>query len=127
MAAYMKTDMPFYGVGKPQRVVVFRSTVRPFPVASRAAYQQAVLALWSQPHREEKYLAIQLARHHDDYVTRASVPLYKRLIREGAWWDFVDEVSVHLVGRVLLRHGMPSSRSSRRGWTIAACGCVAVS
>lgn len=103
MAAYMKTDMPFYGVGKPQRVGIFRSIVRPFPVASRKDYEAAVKALWARPHREEKYLAIQLARHHDEYVTLSSVPLYQFLIRDGAWWDFVDEVAVHLLGRVLLR------------------------
>jgi 3-methyladenine DNA glycosylase AlkD len=32
------------------------------------------------------------------------MPLYRRLIVEGAWWDFVDEVAVRLVGRVLRDH-----------------------
>ena len=99
----MKTDMPFYGVGKPARTRIFRAVVRPFPIATRSAYNDAVLALWQRPHREEKYLAIQLARHHDRFVTKSSLPLYKRLVREGAWWDFVDEIAGHLVGRVLLR------------------------
>jgi 3-methyladenine DNA glycosylase AlkD len=27
--------------------------------------------------------------------------LYERLIREGGWWDFTDEIATHLVSRVL--------------------------
>jgi 3-methyladenine DNA glycosylase AlkD len=104
MAAYMKTDMPFYGVQKPARSVVLRAMIERFPVESREEYEEAVLDLWALPHREEKYLAIGLATHHGRFVTPSSMPLYRRLIVEGAWWDFVDEVAVRLVGRVLRDH-----------------------
>jgi len=103
MAAYMKTDMPFYGVTKPDRVVVFAEMQRRFAVASRQDYRDAVAELWGQPHREEKYLAIALARAHPEYQTVSSVGLYRRLIVEGGWWDLVDEVAVQLVGAVWLR------------------------
>lgn len=100
MAAYMKTDMPFYGVKKPQRDLVLREMTRRFPMAGRDDYVAGVLELWSMPHREEKYLAIALARSDDRFVDLDSVALYRRLIIEGAWWDFVDDVAVHLVGGV---------------------------
>ena len=51
-----------------------------------------------------KYLAIRIARLYTDYVTPRSLALYKRLIQDGAWWDFVDEIAIHLVGWVLHRH-----------------------
>lgn len=102
MAAYMKTDMPHYGVQKPDREPVARAMVRQFPASSRASLRRAVLALWGQPHREEKYLAIQFAVRHPDLITASSLPLYKQLIREGAWWDFVDDIAIRLVGRALL-------------------------
>ena len=103
MAAYMKTDMPFYGVQKPGRNEVFQLAKRAFPIESRQRYRDAVKALWRLPHREEKYLAIQFARGSDEHVVAANVPLYERMIREGAWWDLVDELAIHVVGRVLLR------------------------
>jgi 3-methyladenine DNA glycosylase AlkD len=103
MAAYMKTDMPFYGVQKPGRVAILDETLCRFPVTTRAAYQESVLALWERAHREEKYLAIGFARAYPEYVTLSSVPLYRRLIGEGAWWDFVDEVAIRLIGAVLER------------------------
>ncbi len=103
MAAYMKTDMPFHGVQKAGRVPILRDAVKRFPPSNREDYRCAVLALWSQPHREEKYLAIGYARAFPRYVTLSSVPLYRRMIVEGAWWDLVDETAIHLVGRVMLR------------------------
>ncbi len=104
MAAYMKTDMPFFGVKRPDCSQIFRETMRRYPVTTRAEYERGVRALWSQPRREEKYIAISLARAVPRYVTPPSLPLYRRLIVEGAWWDFVDEVAAHLVGTLLLEH-----------------------
>ncbi len=104
MAAYMKTEMPFYGVQKPARVLVLREVAERFPVTSKRGYRSAVLALWKQPHREEKYAALHVARYSKKFVEPDSLTLYERLIREGAWWDFVDEVAVQIVGRVLLAH-----------------------
>ena len=101
MAAYLKTDMPFYGVKKPARAPVFKGLIREFPPAGRADYRRRVLALWEQPHREEKYFAIGYAGAFPRYVTIGSVPLYRRMIVEGAWWDLVDGVAADLVGRVL--------------------------
>jgi len=102
MAAYMKTDMPFYGVQKAGRVPILREAVAGFPAKTRDEYRAAVLALWRQPHREEKYLAIGYAAAFPRFVTLSSVSLYRKMIVEGAWWDFVDGIATSLVGEVLL-------------------------
>jgi 3-methyladenine DNA glycosylase AlkD len=114
MAAYMKTDMPFYGVQKAGRTPIMRRLKRDFSPADQDQYEEAVLALWQLPHREEKYLAIGYARSFDTFIDLESMSLYQQLITEGAWWDFVDEVSSHLVGRVLFKervHTDPGIRS----------------
>jgi len=103
MAAYMKTDMPFYGVQKAGRTTVMRRLKQEFPPLHRDDYEVAVLALWGLEHREEKYLALAYARVFDEFIQTDSMPLYKRLIAEGAWWDLVDEAASRLVGRVLLK------------------------
>jgi 3-methyladenine DNA glycosylase AlkD len=102
MAAYMKTDMPFYGVQKKGRTPIVRRLTNQFPPADRASYENTVLGLWGLPHREEKYVAIAYARSFDTWVDAASLPLFRRLIVEGAWWDLVDETAIKLVGRALL-------------------------
>ncbi len=98
MAAYMKTDMPFFGVQKPARDRIARELRRRTAAPGRRELERLVRALWKLPHREQKYLAIQVARTWPDLIGPASLPLYEKLIREGAWWDFVDEVAIKLVG-----------------------------
>ena len=116
MAAYMKTDTPFYGVQKAGRLPVHRELVRRFPPEGRADYRGAVLALWNQPHREERYLAIDYACSFPQYITVSSIPLYRKLIVDGAWWDFVDSIAIHLVGEVLL-HQREASTPKVAAWT----------
>lgn len=104
MAAYMKTEMPFYGIPKPDRVPVYREIKKRFPVGNQREYKAAVLSLWSQPHREEKYAAVFIAQAWPRFIAPGMLPLYRRLIVEGAWWDFVDDVAIRLVGMVMLDH-----------------------
>jgi len=104
MAAYMKTDMPFYGVQKPDREPILRAMKAMFVPTSAVEYEAGVVALWQLPHREEKYAAIEFAIRHKRYIAPAALPIYERLIREGAWWDLVDPVASLLVGRLLLDH-----------------------
>ncbi|MGH8923462.1 MAG: DNA alkylation repair protein [Acidimicrobiia bacterium] len=104
MQAYMKTDMPFYGVPKPERVPIVRELKRRFPPGDAAQYRRNVLALWSLPHREEKYLAIGYARTFSRFVDFEQIGLFEQLIVEGAWWDLVDELASPIVSRVVLNH-----------------------
>lgn len=104
MAAYMKTDQPFYGVPTPERTIIMREVRDRFVPADQRGYRDAILALWRLPHREERYAAIAYARQHPGFITPASLPIYERMIREGAWWDFVDEIAAHLVGTLLLEN-----------------------
>ncbi len=88
MAAYMKTDMPFYGVQATERRQLVHRLGKQFAFESRDEYEDAIRALWSLPHREEKYVAIGLAQQHREHVTPASLPLYEELII--AFWKGVE-------------------------------------
>ena len=101
MQAYMKTEMPFYGVQTPIRRGIARDLARRFPPADAPEYGALVLALWAGPSREEKYLALDLAQRFRTFIRPAQLGLYERLIREGAWWDLVDGVASRLVGGAL--------------------------
>jgi 3-methyladenine DNA glycosylase AlkD len=102
MAAYMKTGMPFYGVPKPGRVPIAREVKAKFPPVDAEDYRRKVLALWGLPHREEKYLAIGYAWTFREHVVFSQVDLFERMIVEGAWWDFVDELASPIVGKIAL-------------------------
>lgn len=102
MAAYMKTTMPFYGIQKPDRSPIYKTIKKDFKPETQKEYEAFVLGLWNLPHREEKYTALEVALQHKNFITTDSLDLYEQLIREGAWWDFVDVIAVHLVGQTLL-------------------------
>ena len=102
MAAYMKTDDPFYGVQKQARTAIFKEMGRRFPIDDGEEYEEAVQELWALPHREEKYLALAVATGFRRFITFERIDLYRRLIVEGAWWDFVDEIAGRAVGIVWL-------------------------
>jgi 3-methyladenine DNA glycosylase AlkD len=101
MQAYMKSDMPFLGVQKPGRREVARIAFR--PLDGFEAWRDAVLRLWREAtYREERYMAIALARdaRFRSYRTTAALPMYEELIVTGAWWDYVDEIAIRLVGEL---------------------------
>ena len=102
MAAYMKTNMPFYGVSSPARRPIARELKLMYRAGSATEYRTKVSALWALPHREEKYLAIDYALSFKKLITFEQVDLYRQMVVEGAWWDFVDVIASDLVGRVVL-------------------------
>lgn len=104
MQAYMKTEMPFYGVQKPARTPILRRLVKEFPPAGSVDYETMVRDLWALPHREEKYLALGVAVHFKEFIRPDRLDLYRDLIVEGAWWDLVDEVATHLIRPLVINY-----------------------
>lgn len=108
--AYMKSSMPYYGVGLP----ALRRAVRPilaapgFELASAGQWRAMLTFLWDQAaFREEWYAALTLARHpaYSAYAQQPdALPVYHHLIQTGAWWDVVDDIAQHLLGPALRAH-----------------------
>lgn len=98
MAAYMKTEMPFYGVPAPARKAIERALKKRFVPATAEEHRDYIKAIWALPHREEKYVAISMARAWKKWVNADSLDLYREWIEDGAWWDLVDEIAQHLIG-----------------------------
>jgi 3-methyladenine DNA glycosylase AlkD len=104
MAAYMKTEMPFWGVQAKARDAIVARLKRDHPITDGDTYEGAVRALWAGERREDRYVAVRLARAHARFVTLERLGLYEELVREGAWWDFVDEIAINLVGALARSH-----------------------
>lgn len=102
MQAYMRTDMPFYGVQKPGRTEIVRQLRKDFAPTDRGKYEELAVSLWELPHREEKYLSLAMAGTFRQFVVPDSLPLYRRFIVEGAWWDLVDETASRMIRPLIL-------------------------
>lgn len=103
MAAYMKTDMPFWGIQKPDREPIYRQLAKDFAPANHDDYSQVILKLWNGKHREEKYAALDYAVRCKKFIAPSMIPLYEQLVREGQWWDLVDVLATLLVGVAFLQ------------------------
>jgi 3-methyladenine DNA glycosylase AlkD len=104
MQAYMKSSMPFRGVGMPALRRVLREVFAQCRLAHRDAWQAAVLELWDGARfREERYAAVELTGHrfYRGWQDPEALGLYRHLVVTGAWWDYVDGVASGRVGPIL--------------------------
>ena len=104
--AYMKSEMPFLGVGAVPLRRVCRQVFDAHPISSPIAWQRTILSIWrNAEYREERYAAIELtgAKQYREFQTLDSLPMYEEMIVSGAWWDYVDVVAIHRIGEFLLR------------------------
>jgi 3-methyladenine DNA glycosylase AlkD len=104
MQAYMKSSMPFRGVGAEPLATVCRTVFAEHPLADRRSWEEAVRSTWDgAEYREERYAALALAKlpRYRAHQATETLGLYRHLIVTGAWWDYVDDIASHLVGSIL--------------------------
>ena len=105
--AYMKSAIPYLGLTSP----VLTKAIRPvlvdtaYRIRSREEWEATVREIWqSATHREHWYASLALLGHRTYRTWRDPqiLPLLDELVRDGAWWDVVDEIATHRVREVLL-------------------------
>lgn len=112
MQAYMKSELPFRGVGSPALRRICRAALEQHPLPDRASWEAVVRELWDDAEfREERYAALAVAgdRRYRDYRDPVSLELDRHLVVTGAWWDLVDAVATRHVGDVLHRHRLEAT------------------
>lgn len=117
MQAYMKSAMPYHGVGAAAMRAACRRAFGGVAFDSAADWRDAVLSTWrGATHREERYGAIELTgiRAARPWQTFEALPLYEELIVTGAWWDYVDVLASHRLGELLRREPAKMARAMRR-------------
>jgi 3-methyladenine DNA glycosylase AlkD len=120
--AYMKSAMPFHGVGAVPLRAICKRAFAAHPVESPAAWRRDVLAIWrGAKFREERYAAIELTgdRRARTFQTMASLPMYEEMIVTGAWWDLVDALASKRLGEIFRNEPAPM-RKAMRAWSRGA-------
>lgn len=93
--AYMKSALPFLGVRVPGVRAVTRGLAR--EVTDTAVLRGTALVLWREAaFREERYAASALMTLRPVRARLDMLDVHEEMIRTGAWWDHVDEVSHRL-------------------------------
>ena len=107
MQAYMKSAMPFQGVASPVWRRFLREAIAAHPAGSTRDLADTMRHLWrSAKFREQRYVAAELARFgpHKRLLDLSLLPLYTEMIRDGAWWDFCDDLSGYELGQLLVKY-----------------------
>ena len=105
--AYMKSDMPYLGVGVPECRRIAGAVFARHPLPDAGAWEAAVLDLWRRAaHREERYAAVELLlfRRYSRWLEPARLPMIEEMVVTGAWWDYVDAIAGRGVGTMLAAH-----------------------
>lgn len=118
MQAYMKSEMPYWGVQAVPLRAALRPLFREHRLVSFEDWRGAVLGLWrGARRREERYAAIELAGYaaYCPFQSLQALPIYEEMIVSGAWWDFVDAIASHQIGGLLRSHPIEMA-SILRSW-----------
>jgi 3-methyladenine DNA glycosylase AlkD len=104
MQAYMKSEMPYWGVQTPELRRTAKAIFAAHPLETCGQWRDTVLELWrGAGRREERYAAIELAGYsrYREFRTMEALPIYEEMIVSGAWWDYVDAIATRQVGELL--------------------------
>lgn len=119
MQAYMKSAMPFLGVVRPVVDRTVAAAVKAHPLTSTRALIDATAALWREAqYREERYAAIELpscGAKHRALIGPSLLPLLREMMKTGAWWDYVDDLSGGVLAELLRRYP-GSTKPALRRW-----------
>ena len=126
MQAYMKSAMPFHGVPTPKRRTITRELWRQQTPKDARQWRSQIAELWDgAKFREERYAALDwcrwawaadrtTGRKHFAFHDLKALPLFERMITQGAWWDLVDELAGHQLGVLLRTFPQPMAVTLRR-------------
>lgn len=101
---YMKNRFDFYGLSTNVR----RSIQKPFldkkHLPTKAAAKEMIQMLWEKPQREYHYFAQELAQKYLKALTPDDILLYEHMVMHQSWWDTVDVIAVHLMGKYFRKY-----------------------
>ncbi|MCA1055020.1 DNA alkylation repair protein [Rossellomorea aquimaris] len=100
MEQYMRNQFAFFGIKTPERTVVIREFLKENGKPPVEELPDIVRSLWKEPQRECQYAAMNLMDKQARYLTREHLPLMEEIILAKSWWDTIDHISPHLVGRI---------------------------
>lgn len=102
MKKYMKDLFDFYGIPKPKRTELSKPFIKEISQLEEKEVISVSKKLWTMPQRELQYVAMDLLLKSKIHEDKNSDTFFEWLIINRSWWDTVDAIVSHLVGKYLL-------------------------
>ncbi|MGI9557697.1 MAG: DNA alkylation repair protein [Solirubrobacterales bacterium] len=112
--AYLKSELEFLGVTKPEIRQVVRENVEPADLGG-AELTALAEALWSKPINERRSAAILALTDGEALLGRPDVALIERFIRDSETWAYVDPLATAVLAPIVERN--PSLTRTLDRWS----------
>ncbi|MFN8360259.1 MAG: DNA alkylation repair protein [Candidatus Kapaibacterium sp.] len=101
MAQYMRNLFPFYGISKPKRAEIVKPILKQLvAISTTENYEAIARELWNKLQREFHYVSIEyLEKVEKLWGRQSSLELFENMIVTKSWWDSVDTIASHCVGK----------------------------
>lgn len=103
-SAYMRNQFSFLGIKKPHVQKVAKAIFEKHQLSDETELIECMHTLWRLPEREYQYVAIDLLLYYKRLWSADLLTHIKQLILTKSWWDTVDTLAPHIVGRLLERY-----------------------
>jgi 3-methyladenine DNA glycosylase AlkD len=104
MKKYMKDQFEFFGIKTPLRKELIKSLLIKKLLPSRENLLILIRELWSMPQREYQYVGMVLTEKCLARLLLSDHALFHFMITHKSWWDTVDFIAAHLVGKHLKKN-----------------------
>ena len=104
MAQYMRNQFQFLGIKSPEAKRLFRQFTKEHGLPKITDIEDIVEEMWCWPEREYQYVALSLLDKLQKQLTLDNLPLLEEIITTKSWWDTVDSIAIHNVGKLLKQY-----------------------
>ncbi len=98
---YLKSPYKFFGVSLPFTDKMAKDFKKINKDAGRDYVIELAGMLWDSEYHDEKRLGLRILQFYPEYLDFSIMPLLEQMLHQSTGWDFVDDISIHLVGTVL--------------------------
>lgn len=103
MEAYMKNHFPFFGIKKPERVVLSQQIIQTLGIPDSANLATISQLCFTEEKREMQYFVNDVVGKMAKKLGVDFLPTLESLIVRKSWWDTVDFLAPKLAGKILFR------------------------
>jgi 3-methyladenine DNA glycosylase AlkD len=112
MTAYTKDQFNYLGISAPERKKILREIFRGYKW-ERAEVLSFVAYCWKSKYRELHYAGLDILIKQANVIKVADIPFLENLVTSHSWWDTVDGLAVHPIGKALCK-----DQKAQKKWTI---------
>ena len=98
---YLKSPHKFFGVSLPVTGMIAKEFRKLNPKAEKKFIIALVNNLWNSEYHDEKKLGLRILQFFPEHLDYSVMPFLEKMLQQSTGWDFVDDISIHLIGTVL--------------------------